>query len=545
MDTSQYKTLFVQETEEHIRGISEDLLYMEKELSINPASPALSGATDNLFRHFHSIKGMAASMGYEGMASLSHQLEDVLDALRKNLIAADPEIIETLLNGADALQALTKLIAEDKSIEIDNSRLSSRIKAILSREKAKSLEPEVESRINQGSYIAAPPAASRLDLPATMKVDGKIFDNFMGIVGELFTLRSRLKDVVSNSFPVEFQEAAHQLGRIIENLYYEVITARMIPFGDLTKNLPRIARDMCKKGEKEAELVIQGGDVKLDRAVLEHLTDPLVHIIRNAIDHGIETPEERKRLGKPPKGRINISVARQRDNIIIEISDDGRGIDINKLKEKALSSGITEERLKNMSDKDILLLVCLPGLSLAKKVTETSGRGVGMDVVQGNIESIGGRLEISTRLYKGTEIILELPVTISIAKVLLISIDEELLALPISKVLQVLDVNKTDIKDEAARPYFLYNEIEAPIIHLRETLMLPSLEERNILPTVVIAVKDKISGVVVDDFKGEVDAYIKPLSHPLTRMHGVIGVTVLGDGRPVFLIDPAVLVNTM
>ena len=383
----------------------------------------------------------------------------------------------------------------------------------------------------------------KLGLPTTMKVDSKIFDNFMGSVGELFTVRSRLKGIVTNSFPVEFQEAAHQLGRIIEDLYYSVITARMIPFEDLTQNLPRIVRDMCKQGGKDVELVIQGSDVKLDRAVLEHMTDPLVHIIRNAVDHGIETPEERARLGKPAKGHITVAVARQRDNIIIEINDDGRGIDINKVKEKAMLSGIPESRLNAMSEKDILILVCTAGLSLAKEITASSGRGVGMDVVKANVEAIGGRVEISSVVKKGTKIILELPVTISIVKVLLVSLGDELFALPLSKVLKVLDVDISGIKTDRTLPYFIYNDIEAPVIELRNVLAMPSPPQKNSVSIVIIDAKDKISGIIVDDFGGEIDAYIKPLSQPMARMKAVIGVTVLGDGRPVFLLDPAALIN--
>ena len=504
---------------------------------------------DNLFRHFHSIKGMAASMGYVIMSSLSHQLENVLDALRKKQMAVNPEIMETLFNGADTLQAFTKLIEEDRPLEIDISPLLSRVKAILTGEDKPPVTPiqysptplkKDESVISHEPFQ---PATSKLALPTTMKVDSKIFDNFMGIVGELFTVRSRLKEVVTNSFPVKFQEATHQLRRIVEDLYYAVITARMIPFEDLTQNLPRIVRDMCTKGEKDIELLIQGGDVKLDRAILEHLTDPLVHIIRNTVDHGIEVPEERKLLGKPTKGRITVAVARQRDNIIIEITDDGRGIDINKVKEKALQSGITEDRLNTMSEKDILLLVCMPGLSLADKITETSGRGVGMDVVKRNIESIGGRLEISTQLSKGTKIMLELPVTISVVKVLMVSLDEELFALPLSKVLRVLDVMRTDINNGKPRPYLVYHDSEVPLVDLRSIFTMPPLTEKDVLSIVIIDAKDKKSGIIVDDFEGEIDAYIKPLSQPMTRMTGVIGVTVLGDGRPVFLLDPAALVT--
>lgn len=531
MDTSQYKTLFLQETEEHLKGIDGELLHLEKE-------PQGSVSIDNLFRHFHSVKGMAASMGYEEMARLSHQLEDVLDALRKKSITIDQEIIDTLLNGSDTLRTLTKMIAEDKPLDIDTSQLLSRIKTIAAKKEAHAQAVEKKS---EGAMASAGPIPQKLTLPAAVKVEGKIFDNFMGAVGELFTAGSRLKELAANSYPMEFHETIHHLGRIIENLNHAVIAARMMPFEDLTQNLPRIARDMCKKETKDVELAIKGGDVKLDRAVLEHLTDPLVHIIRNAIDHGIETPEQRIRLGKAARGQITVAVARQRDNIIIEITDDGKGIDINRLKEKALLLGIQEERLKNMPDKELLLLVCVPGLSLAKEITETSGRGVGMDIVKGNIESIGGRIEMSSYQNKGTKISLEIPITISIIKVLLVSLNNELFALPISKVLKVIDINKTDIKNGGAKPYFIYNDMEVPIMNLRNILMMAPLGERDILPTVIVEAKDGVSGMIVDDFEGEIDAYIKPLSQPMARMNGVIGVTVLGDGRPVFLLDPAAL----
>lgn len=535
MDTSQYKTLFLQETEEHIKGIGDELLLLEN-------APHDLAITDNLFRHFHSIKGMAASMGYENMASFSHQLEDILDLLRKKRLTVTQEVTDILLGGLDILRTFTKLIKEDKPLDVDTSLLLPKIKAVIASEE-KPPAPSLQKQEN----VAAPSAPAqvsvqKISLPATMKVESKVFDNFMEFVGELFTVRSRLKDIVTNSFPVEFQESTHQLGRIIEDLYYSVITARMIPFEDLTQNLPRIVRDMCRQSGKDAELAVQGSNVKLDRAVLEHMTDPLVHIIRNAVDHGIETPEERAQSGKEAKGHITVAVARQRDNIIIEITDDGKGIDIRRLKEKALSIGFSEEKLKGMSDKEILLLVCMPGLSLAKEITTTSGRGVGMDVVKANVEAIGGRLEISSHLNKGTKITLELPVTISIVKVLLVSLGDELFALPISKVLKVLDMDISDIKTDRPLPYFIHNDIDTPVADLRSMLAMPHATAKSRLSIVIIDAKDKISGIIVDDFEGEIDAYIKPLSQPITRMKGVIGVTVLGDGRPVFLLDPAALV---
>ena len=535
MDTSQYKALFLQETEEHLQEISQDLLQLEKK----PDDPVI---INNLFRHFHSVKGMAASMGYENLAAFSHQVENILDALRNKRLTANRTIIDAILSGSDTIRAFIKLIAENKPLNLDTTQLVSQITSILTKEEEKSAlpfspPPTVQTATDTGAAVP-----QKLSLPTIIKVDSKIFDNFMSVVGELFTSGSRLKELASKSYPVEFQDAVHQLGKTIEDLNRSVITARMIPFEDLTRNLPRIVRDMCKMSGKEVELVIQGEDVKLDRAILEHLSDPLVHIIRNAIDHGIESPEERMRLGKDAKGRITLTVVRQRDNIIIEVVDDGRGIDLNKLKEKAVSAGVSKDELERMSEKELFMLICIPGLSLAKDVTETSGRGVGMDIVKGNVESIGGRLEISSHTGRGTKILLELPVTISIIKVLLVSLDTELFALPIAKVLKVLDVERRDIKKEQAGYYFTYNGSRAPVVDLRSVLGIPSSAEDEIVSLVLVEIKDKISGVIVDDFEEEIDAYIKPLSHPLTKMHGILGVTVLGDGRPVFLLDPATLV---
>ncbi len=535
MDTSRYRALFLQEAEEHIKGIREGLLRLEKE----PGDPA---PADNLFRHFHSIKGMAASMGYKNLASFSHQLEDILSLLRQREIAVNREIIDMLLEGSDILQMFINMIAEDKPIEIDTSGLLSRIQTILTKKKEiPPLSPQAGLSAVRTLQAGTLEEAQKLSLPATMKVNGRVFDDLMAAAGELFTVSFRLSKITTRIYPVEFHEALHHLGRTTEDIYQTVIKARMIPFEYLCQNLPRIVRDMCKRDGKDVDIIINGGEVRLDRSVLEQMTDPLIHIIRNAIDHGIETPDERVKLGKAAKGRVTISVARQRDNITIEIADDGKGIDIKQLKEKGLESGISGENLKNMKDEEILLLICLPGLSLAKEISETSGRGVGMDVVKKNIESIGGRLKISSYPKKGTKIILEFPATISIIKVLLVSLGDELFALPLSKVLKVLDVDTQSIHYEKIPPYFIYNDTEVPLADMRHVLMMPHIEKRDFLPVVMIDAKDKTSGIIVDDFEGEIDAYIKPLSTPMSSMKGITGVTVLGDGRPVCLLDPTAL----
>lgn len=528
MDTSKYKTLFIQEAEEHLGEIVKGILNLEKDPHQRPL-------LDDIFRHFHSIKGMAASMGYEVVVTLSHQLEGLIDNLKEQRITPDEETLNTLLNGADILRAMVNDISAGKMPDTVTV-LAERIDSILSGQKKPVEQP-----------LTPPPS---LAPSTTMKVDGKVFDDIMARVGEVYGVRATFVEMACKIPSQGLREGIYRLGRSLDELHETVLTARMMPLEVLTQRLPRVIRDLGKRMGKEVELSFYGEEIRLDKAIIESLGDPLIHILRNAIDHGIEDPEERGRLGKPKVGKITIMASRERDGVIVEVRDDGRGIDVEKVKEKALSMGIiSTDRLNRMTDREILSLICLPGLTLTRKVTDTSGRGVGMDAVKVKIEAIGGTLEIDSLLNQGTRVILMLPLSISIIKVLLVSCEGETFAIPMTRVNKVLDIGKGGIKDDKGRPFFIYNSIDVPLFNLKTALKIPP--RLHSLPMhrgdgkviVILELRGKMIGVMVDDLEGEMDAYIKPLPHPINRIKGLSGFTTLGDGRPVFLLDVAGLLE--
>jgi two-component system chemotaxis sensor kinase CheA len=431
---------------------------------------------------------------------------------------------------------MVQMVSDDKPISVDIEPLLSRVNELK------------EETIKDISGVVKPPpppqeeTVHKLELPKTMKVESEIFDNLLVTIGELFAIRSVLRKYAQNSLDIELKDGVHRLGKVLDNLYSMVLEARMLPVDDLIYNIPRMIRDLSRERGKEIELTIHGCEIKLDKMVLEKIGDPIIHIIRNAIDHGIEYKEERENIGKPPKGRISINAKRELNSIVLEITDDGKGIDTAELRKKASTIGIPPEKIDKMSDREALLLTCLPGMSLAKKVTDVSGRGVGMDVVKENVESVSGSVEIESTKMKGTTIRMNLPLTVSIIKVILLYIDEETFALPLSKVVHIKEVNGS-MTQEAGIQSVLHCGKKVPILSLKNLLGLVSSQETEIKRAVLVETNDKIFGLGVKDTGEEMEAYIKPLVPPLTKVKGVSGATILGNGRPVFLLDLAALLQ--
>jgi two-component system chemotaxis sensor kinase CheA len=536
MNSSNYKALFLQETHEHLSGIEKGLLSLEK----NPGSKE---TVDNLFRHYHSIKGMCSSMGYETMQRLAHIQEDLLDGMRKKPgVHPSPEMISTLFECLDRLKDMTQGIEEDRTTDMDKADIEPLIKKI----KQSTAVARAESETPSKPIPPELPGVPKLKLSNIMKVEGKVFDDLLNVTGDLLTILSSLRLFAGSSRSIELKEGVHTLGKTIEALHTNILSARMLPFSDLTQNLPRIVRDISKKGAKVVELDIEGGDISLDRSILEKMGDPLIHIIRNAVDHGIEPPVERTNAGKPEKGSISVRAFRRKEMAVIEVADDGRGIDCEKVRHKAVSLGMPEERIRAMPDKEALKIICLPGLSLAHSVTEVSGRGVGMDVVKDTIAGLGGSIEIESSPGRGTKIIMEFPRSASIMKVLLVSVTDELFSLPVSKIEKVIEVKG----DEVRRGTIMYHDNEIPVLPLGSALGLKPAASESGTPVVVIvhvpkgqpgeeagSAPDGLVGLGVDGFVDELDAYIKPLVPPFSKLRGVTGISILGDGRPVFLVD--------
>jgi two-component system chemotaxis sensor kinase CheA len=265
----------------------------------------------------------------------------------------------------------------------------------------------------------------------------------------------------------------------------------------------------------------------------------LTHVLRNAVDHGLEPADKREAAGKPRRGEIRLRAFRQKDKAVVQVEDDGRGMDPARLRTKAIERGqITPDQAAAMSDADALALCCLPGLSTAKELTDVSGRGVGMDVVKSRVEGLGGALQIDSRVGRGTRIALHLPTSVAIVQVLLLGIDDEVFAIPVTRVLRTLELTPGEVEQRGRQLLFRYGEESVPLLSLRKILRLPAPESRGrFLSVAVVPVRQRTVGLVVDRFVGQQEAFIKPLPRPLTSIDGVAGVTILGDGRAIFLLD--------
>ncbi|HUX46964.1 MAG TPA: chemotaxis protein CheA [Desulfosporosinus sp.] len=385
----------------------------------------------------------------------------------------------------------------------------------------------------------------------TIRVDTVRMDNLINLVGEMVITRTRLVQI-GLDLKAQYQmdgmvnnlnEANVYLGRLMNDLQESVMRLRMVAIGTVFNRFPRLVRDLAKKTGKEMELVLKGEDTELDKTVVEVIGDPLMHLIRNSVDHGIESPEERCASGKPELGTIILDAYHEGNHIAIVISDDGAGLDLDKILSIAVSKGLVGER-EELSERDISNLIFLPGFSTADKVTDISGRGVGMDVVKKALNNLGGMVDITTRKGKGTTFTIRLPLTLAIIQALLVEVGEEIYAVPLSSVLETLLVNRDDIKTVGG----------LPMVQLRgNTLTLISLQEKFGLPTpeiassevfvVVVGFGDKALGLIVDELRGQQEVVIKSLGDFLNNLSGIAGATILGDGKVTLILDIGSLIQ--
>lgn len=394
----------------------------------------------------------------------------------------------------------------------------------------------------------APRAATGDTTARTVRVRTELLDYFLDTVGELLLATARLREV-GKELPEHarppLEEGVYRLHTLVKDLHDKVMSARMMPLSVITDRLPRAARDIARKREREVDLVITGAEIELDRAILDELADPLMHLLRNCIDHGLESPEERVAAKKGPRGRVLVAVRRARDRVVVEIEDDGRGMDAAKLKAKAVERGLmTAEAAARMTDREAYMLSCLPGVSTAKDVSEISGRGVGMDAVKRVVENVGGTLEIESELGRGTRFTLRLPLTVAVIQLLLVQVGEDVFGLPIAKVLGATEADGDALSRSRDTALLPYGNGLLPVYALDALLSLPTPERRGVRPYVVTEGDAGRVALAVDRLLGQEEAVLKPLSRPLDLLPGLSGVTILGSGRPVFILDVPRLLST-
>jgi len=411
---------------------------------------------------------------------------------------------------------------------------------------------ELEQVLNEQKKQKTKAVKSKVE-GKTIRVDVNRLDNLMNLIGELVFQRNRLIDVVrkmltgqSNHNDFVFNEQlasiSDDLNFITSQLQMAVLKMRMIPVGRVFNKFPRIVRDLSRKMNKEVELIISGEETEVDKSVIEELNDPLVHIIRNSIDHGLESPEEREKIGKPRKGRIFLTASQEGSFIIISIKDDGRGMNIEAIKKKAIERNlVTPEKAETLSDKEIINFIFSPGFSTAQQVTDVSGRGVGMDVVKTNVKKINGTIEVESTPGEGTEMILKLPLTLAIIQSLLVKVSAERFAIPLAVVVETIRINKKDIKTIERQEVLKLRDEVLPLLRVSDFYGIKNeKEEENPYVVVVKSVERKI-GLIVDRLLGQEEIVIKPLGDFLKNIKGISGATIMGDGKVTLIMDIATL----
>jgi two-component system, chemotaxis family, sensor kinase CheA len=434
--------------------------------------------------------------------------------------------LEVLLDSSETLQALERALSQISDLS------------------AVSLREVGEERPAQAPEKPAPPAKEQEragEASRSVRVRTELLDGFLDAVGELILATARIREVGKGLPPgsrAALDEGVDRLHAIVKDLHDKVMTVRMTPLAEVTGRLPRAARDVARKLGKQVEVEVKGAEIEIDRAILEELTDPLLHVIRNAVDHGLEASHLRLLAGKPAVGRISVSARRERDRVILEIADDGKGMDPARLREAAVARGaIGEAQAAALGDREALLLACLPGVSTADIVTDVSGRGVGLDAVKRTIEAVGGTLELESAPGAGSRITFRLPLTVAVQPVLLVRVGEEVLGLPIAKVHGAAQVELSRLDRSRGEPVLSYQGDLVPVHDLTTLLGFPAGRIGGERSVVVAEDGDGRVGLAVDALLGQQEAVLKPLGSPLDTVPGLSAVTVLGNGRPVFILD--------
>ncbi len=454
--------------------------------------------------------------------------------------------------GADAVKKAVMDVSEVDSVYISEIPAED-----IALPEAKEQTAEVKTDAAGGAAAQAAPKQEQKKQQAqtskpvvnrSVRVDIEKLDDLMNLVSELIIAKNGLVSINNTDDATKqtnsgFNEQIEYLERITTNLHTSVMKVRMVPLESVVNRFPRMIRDLSKKLNKKMELYISGEDTELDRTVIDEIGDPLMHLLRNAADHGLESDEERAKLGKPEIGSVILNAFQEGNNVVIEVKDDGAGINAEKIKAKAISKGvITAEQGEAMSDKEIIDLLFHPGFSTAEKISDVSGRGVGLDVVRTKIESLGGDVEVRTTLGQGSNFIIRLPLTLAIIQSLMVELGEEKYAIPLGSIQTIEDVPVSDVKYVQTKEVINLRGTVIPLIRLNEVLDVESSKAQNENLTVVIVTKgDKLAGFVVDNLIGQQEIVIKSIGKYISNSKMISGATILGDGEVALILD----VNTL
>ena len=526
---------FVLEAREHLANIEQELLRLEN-------SPEDTEAVHALFRSFHTIKGLAAIAGVETAREVAHHTENLLDEVRSGARAVSSALIDLALSSADFLGEVVAAAeqldqGEEAAIPDDAGVLLDQLYAATQN---------LPSPLADGSAVATPRAAGPATKPAragsrsAVKVDTAKLDQLVDLVGELVIAQSlvQLDPALAALGDPKTAKNLNQLGRITTELQKTAMSLRVVPIGQTFQRMARVFRDLVRESGKQAVLETAGEDAELDRTIVEQLADPLMHMVRNAVDHGLELPADREKAGKPVEGRIRLSALHQSGHVVIAVSDDGRGLDQARILRKAVERGLVKEQAQ-LSPAEILDLIFEPGFSTSEQVTAISGRGVGMDVVKREIEKLRGRVEVRSEPGKGTTFLLRVPLTLAIIDALVVKHGANRFILPLFTVREILkprgqEINTVEGRHEVA----LLRDRIVPVLRM-ETLLGESASGRATEDSVLVVVEagPRRVALAVDEVIGKQEVVIKSLGDWMGRVRGVAGGAILGDGSVGIILD--------
>lgn len=540
IDFESLAQTFRSEAEENLSSMEEALVELEE-------TPGDQEILHTIFRVAHTLKGNAAALGFTGMTEFAHSLEDCLDRLLKGTAQAGTGLITALLKSVDALRELLEAsLAGDIEMQASHRQLLARVKEESGEKPSTAGEaapsaPPVERR--------SPPGRRREDVlvwserTQTLRVDIEKLDRMLNLTGEIAIARGRIRQVL-DELAGHGGEAALEVHRDSDRLFLDlqelVMKIRMVPIGPTFRQHIRTVRDLATASGKQARLEIEGEDVEVDTTVVNMIRDPLTHMLRNAMDHGIETPERRRAAGKDPCGVVRLCAFHETGNIVIQLIDDGGGLNRKRIAERAMARGLVSDPEK-LSDAELHRLIFEPGFSTAEKVTDVSGRGVGMDVVRRNIEALRGTVAVESQEGAGTTLTVRLPLTLAIIEGFLVGVGEETYVLPLDVVVECVEMPASERQSDAAEGVVNLRGKLLPYLRLKNWFGLPETGSRR-EQIVVVEHHEMHAGLVVDALYGENQTVIKPLGKVFQGLPGVSGSTILGNGRVALILDvPAII----
>ncbi len=551
---------FIIESMEGLEALDQKFIDLEK----NGSDTTL---LNDIFRSVHTIKGASGFLGFQQIVDVAHVTEDILNKLRKSEMAVNAAVMDAVLKAVDMIKALIKKVRDKNDSPLDIQPVVDILRAVQSRPLAPVPQPQPDAMPRQpfdaevlaqqqaGAQQRQDDAGGQKEKEHSIRVDIERLDAVMNLVGELVLSRNRLMNIggkitewdAENELVGHLNDALSQLDLNTTGLQLGIMKMRMQPVAKVFNKFPRMVRDLTRQSGKEVELVITGQETELDKTVIEEIGDPLVHLIRNSLDHGIEMPEDRAAMGKPRSGTLTLSAYQEGRNIVIAVSDDGKGIDPAVIRRSAAEKGLmSADEAERLSDKDVINLIFLPGFSTAKTVTNISGRGVGMDVVKTNISRINGGITVDSAVGKGTSMVMRLPLTLAIIQVLTVDAGTELYGIPLSTVIENIRVRTEDIKSIEGKEAIRIRDSVYPVVRLQRLVESSASDNGSGWKYIVImGIGEKKFGLLVDRLRGQEEIVMKSMGGHMKGTEGVAGACITGDGNVILILDVAGLIEVL